>query len=86
MTQKILRTWDNELLNTVYITSIQIEKQIEQLVNELSKEDITELPHSMVPTKTLYEIVMSIDLMYNILLNNDLIKSGNKKQDLSKTH
>jgi hypothetical protein len=84
--KKELRIWDNDILNKVYVTSIQIEAQIEQLVSELSKEDITELPYSMVPTETLYEIVMSIDLMYNMLLDRDLIKSGNKKQDSSKTH
>lgn len=83
---KKLRSWDSELLSHAYIASLQIQLQINQVLEQLTKEDITELPSSMVPTKLLYEIVASNDLMYNMLLDSDLIKSGNSKQDSSKIH
>lgn len=84
--QKKLRVWDNELLGQVYVTSQQMQVQIQQMLAQLTEQDLTDLPHSMVPTSTLYEILISNDLMYNMLIDNELIKSGNKKQDLTKTH
>jgi hypothetical protein len=85
MTQK-LRVWDNALLSHTYEISMQMEVQIRHMMLQLSSEDLSELPHSMVPTKTLYELAVSNDLMYNMLLDNDLIKSGNKKQEPTKHH
>ena len=79
-----LRVWDNELLTDTYSVTSQIQHRIELILNQINNQ--VEIPHSMVPTKTLYEIVLGFDLMYNLLLDKELISLGHKKQDKSKTH
>jgi hypothetical protein len=81
-----VRVWDSKLLNDTFVTTTQIKAHIETLIQQVMTNPLAELPHSMVPTQTLYEIVLCNDLMYNLLLDKELIETGNKKTDRTKIH
>ncbi len=68
------RIWDNKLLFQTYQQSIQIKEKIEQLCGDkLNPED---LPHSAVPTNTLYTMLACYEAMYDKLLEEELLQAG----------
>lgn len=83
---KKLRVWDSDLLTSTYEKTSQIQASIEQLIDAIESHNVGDLPNSLVPTDTLYEVVLSFDLMFNLLLDKQLIETGNKKQDKNTIH
>lgn len=83
---KKLRVWDSDLLTSTYEKTSQIQANIEQLIDAIESHNVSDLPNSLVPTDTLYEVVLSFDLMFNLLLDKQLIETGNKKQDKNTIH
>ncbi len=83
---KKLRVWDDRLLAETYEITAQMQAQIEQLLSGSAMEGLSEMPHSLVPTKTLYEITLCYDLMYNLLVNSELVKSGHHTNKSNTIH
>lgn len=77
---KKLRTWDSKLLSDVFVLLEQMQFGIEQISRNVSAVSLSDLPNSMIPTQTLYEISLCYELMYNKLLEHDLLSTGNIKQ------
>jgi hypothetical protein len=79
--KKPFRVWDIKQLGDAYVITEQIRAQIEMLFMNLDASSLNDIPHSMVPTETLYHIVSGYGLLYDAVLDYDLIKTGNTKQD-----
>jgi hypothetical protein len=84
--KKPFRVWSSKLLTDVYAVSEQFRTQIEALYTNLDAVSLKDMPHSMVPTDTLYELVSGLGILYEAALGSDLLNTGNKKQDYSKLH
>jgi hypothetical protein len=74
------RVWDSIHLHETVKHSIQFRAKLEQLCIE-NQQDLTELPDSLIPSELLYMLVTSIEAMYNKLLDQDLLKTLNPKQN-----
>lgn len=70
---------DSAYLTRAYTTSQQMKSKIAEIIlaNESSLE---ELPHSMVPSELLFNIVVAYIDVYNKLLEHDLVSTGNHKE------
>ncbi len=73
-----LRVWEHKVLEDTFNTASQFEKHINELLTK-TKTPISAIPPSLVPTATLLNLVACYTAMYNLLLVEDLIKSGNVK-------
>jgi hypothetical protein len=63
-----LRTYDNKTLADIFVTASQIEATITKLLSNKEKiKGVTDLPDSLVPTGTLYELVLCYNALYTIL-------------------
>jgi hypothetical protein len=76
--QRKFRFWDNRLLFQNLERVLQFKDQIENvaITNNLS---IEELPQSIVPTPTFYEMLLCYEAMYDKLLEEELITHGYPK-------
>lgn len=78
-----LRIWDSKAITDYLTITTQIREKIETLLVEVRNRgteiDIDQLPDSLVPTETLYNITLCYEAMFEILKDEDLIKSGNPK-------
>lgn len=81
---KPLRTYNTKVLADTYNTTAQMQANIEKLL--VDDKTIMDLPNSLVPTDTLYAIVLCYDAMYKLLLDYDLVKTGNNKHSSSTLH
>jgi hypothetical protein len=79
MSNKI-RIWDTKLLTNTYAVVAQMKAQIETIVQQTGVTSLQVLPNSMIPTDKLYEIATCYEILYNRLLDQDLLNSGNIKQ------
>lgn len=76
-----LRLWEADLVNSTYVVTEQFKEQIASLIDNLEQGyTIKDLPPSMVPTETLFHMVVCYAYMYEALLDEHLIATGNKKQ------
>lgn len=73
--QRKLRIWDAKALYTLLGTCIEFRTTIEEMMAESDGS----LPPSVVPTDMLYNIVAAYEVMYDLLLKEQLIKTGNPK-------
>jgi len=76
------RIWDSIQLHETIKYSIQFRAKLEQLCVD-NKTELNNLPDSLVPSALLYMLVISNEAMYNKLLEQDLIKTLNPKQNLN---
>lgn len=76
---KKLRVWDSKVLADVYTLLLQMQNGIEEIVRNTGVISLSDLPHSMIPTKTLYEISLCYEVMYHKLVEYDLLNTGNTK-------
>jgi hypothetical protein len=74
------RVWDSIQLHETVKHSVQFRAKLEQLCIE-NNQDLTELPDSLVPSVILYMLVASNEAMFNKLLEQDLLKTLNPKQN-----
>jgi hypothetical protein len=81
--QKPFRIWDSKQLSDTFVIAKQLKQQIEMLYLNLDTNSLKELPHSMIPSENLYEIVLGYTQLFDAVLDNDLLKSGNKKHSSS---
>lgn len=72
------KLWDSIALSDNIKLAIQIKDKLEKLSVE-SKIPIEELPDSLVPTDVLYDIVACFTATYDMLLDRDLVMTGNLK-------
>lgn len=79
------RVWDSEALNKNLKTAIQIKAKIHEIALQ-NGLDIVNVPQSLVPTSTLYDLIVCYEAMYNKLLDYDLIKTGNHKTNKTNLH
>jgi hypothetical protein len=77
---KKIRIWDTKLLTDVFAIAAQMQLQLEDIVKQTGVTNLKSLPNSMVPTETLYHLVISYEILYNRLLDADLLNTGNAKQ------
>lgn len=76
---KKIRIWDSQLLTNGFVLASQFKQNIETLFGEFNLMSIKEMPPSMIPSDTLYEIVLGYVTMYNTLLDHELLNTGNRK-------
>lgn len=76
---KKLRIWDSKALSDVFVNLQQIQNGIEEITAKVGAQSLADLPNSMIPTENLYEITLCYELLYNKLLEHDLLNTGNKK-------
>lgn len=76
---KKIRVWDSKLLSSTFVILEQMQAGIAQIVRNTNATSLNDLPNSMIPTITLYEISLCYELMYNKLLEYDLLNTGNIK-------
>jgi hypothetical protein len=73
------KIWENRQISNTYMVSEQIKAHIETMFINLGANSLNDLPSSMVPTETLYELVLGYSTMFDQLMESDLLKLGNKK-------
>jgi len=85
MSKRKLRIWDQVTVMQAVEHCTQFVTLIEAQATD-SDVDITELPRSMVPTETIYDVASCLIAMYEKLLEEDLINSGYPKTNPNKEH
>lgn len=78
------RLWDRKAIFDSLVHATEIATKIEEKCDEETFPE--DLPVSVVPTDMLYYIVVCYKEMYDALLDEDLIKSGNPKFDKTKVN
>jgi hypothetical protein len=81
--QKKLRIWDSKFLADTYSIVAQMQAQLDSILENSDVQHFSDLPDSMIPSQTLYEISLCFELMYLKLLEYDLLNTGNKKHTTS---
>jgi len=76
------RLWDSIHLHETIKYSVQFRAKLEEVCIQNQKQ-LDELPDSLVPSALLYMLVISNEAMYNKLLEQDLLKTLNPKQNLN---
>lgn len=74
-----VKPWNSKTLNEAATLCTQIQERIESVCSESDVDDLDLLPDSLVPTSKLYLIALCFTSVYEILLNDQLIKTGNPK-------
>ncbi len=79
------RVWDSQVVNDVLKDILQIKENIEEIcvTNGINPDD---LPNSMIPTAMLYNIATCYSILYDKLLDADLVQTGNLKTDRNNIH
>jgi hypothetical protein len=72
------RIWEDSLVGAALKHCVQIQENIEHLA-DTSETQPYEMPGSLVPTDVLYNLATCYQLLYGILLKQDLIETGNTK-------
>lgn len=75
-----IRVWNSKILADGYVVLEQMAARIADIVEKTEATSLSDLPNSMIPTLTLYEIAVGYSLMYEKLLEYDLLNTGNIKQ------
>jgi len=73
-----IRIWEDALVGAALKHCVQIQENIEHLA-DTSQTQPHEMPGSLVPTDVLYNLATCYQLLYGILLKQDLIETGNAK-------
>ncbi len=78
MSKPGFKIWDSAALADSEKICLQVKEKIETLSNE-NKVEVQDMPPSLVPTAYLYDIAACFDAMYIMLLERDLLLTGNLK-------
>lgn len=76
---------DNIILQDTIKLALQIKQKIEKLTHDV-KQPPEALPDSLIPTDILYDIVACYEATYTMLLDQQLIKTGNLKSNRNNIH
>lgn len=79
MSENKLRAYDSKLLADNYALASQFEYKLEQLVKSNELQSVAQLPDSVIPSATLYSLIICYNVMYNLLCADHLIKDGHTK-------
>lgn len=82
---KQLKLWENAAVNDAVKHAIQIRETIEQIAVQ-NDVNIAEIPGSLVPTDLLYNLVSCYEILYDLSLELQLIKTGNLRSTTSNSH
>lgn len=80
---KKLRVWNSAVLTSVLNTSTQIQAGVGNLAINTGVQSLSDLPPSLIPTETLYELCLCYDMLYAKALEHDLLSTGNIKSTSS---
>lgn len=76
---KTLRAYDSKVLADHYVILAQMLEKILVAMKEAEIEDLNQLPASVIPTETLYNIAVCYQVMYNELEKSSLLSNGHAK-------
>lgn len=79
------RVHDSILLQDSIKVALQIKEKIEEL-SHANKATPDQLPDSLIPTNILYDLAACYEAMYTMLLDLELVKTGNLKSDINNIH
>lgn len=74
-----LRIWDSTAINDTYVTMLQIQEKINEILKTNENVSLEDLPASMIQTRELYMISLCYEVMFDMLVKEQLIKSGNPR-------
>jgi hypothetical protein len=78
MTKK-LRAYDSRILAEHYVILEQMLSKLTLAMKESEVDDLTRMPHSVIPTETLYNIAVCYAVMYEQLVEQSLLDNGHAK-------
>jgi len=76
---KKIRAYDNKVIADHYAILAQMLEQIQETMKASKTEDLTNLPDSLVPTSTLFNIAVCYSVMYDALVEHSLVSNGHAK-------
>lgn len=76
--QRKFRFWDNRLLFQNLERVLQFKNQIEE-ISVVNQTEVEDLPQSIIPTATFYELLLCYEAMYDKLLEEELVTHGYPK-------
>lgn len=79
------KMWDSVTLQESEKHALQFKSMIESLSVE-NRTEVQDLPDSLVPTDVLYYMAACYDAMYNMLLERDLVETGNLRGKSNNIH
>ena len=82
MSKQQFRIWESIQLHETVKNCIELRFKLEQICIE-QKKQLTELPDSLIHSDLLYMIVASNEVMYNKLLEQDLLKTLNPTTNIN---
>jgi hypothetical protein len=74
-----LKAYHQRTLFDTYQTAIQIREAIDRLLANNKNVGVTQLPDSSIPTSDLYLLVLCYEAIFDICVENELLKEGNIK-------
>lgn len=78
MANKGFKLWDSIALADNIKLALQIKNKIEKLSHE-GQVEVQDMPDSIVPTEALYEMMACFVAAYDMLLDQELVRTGNLK-------
>lgn len=78
MPKQGFKLWDSIALSENIKYALQIKHKIEKLSND-TQVQIEDMPESLVPTATLYDMMCCFTAAYDMLLDKELAMTGNLK-------
>ena len=74
-----IKTYEHEAILRSYSTLLQILDKINDTMKDAGITSLDALPPSVVSSKTLYEIAVCFDILYNTASEKELISDGHHK-------
>lgn len=76
-----IRVYESKTLADNYSKLAQILHKTMEAMEEAKVSDIELMPPSVVPTSLLYEVAVCYDIMYNMLVDKELLSAGSPKSN-----
>lgn len=83
---KKLKVWDSNLITDTYVLLKQMQVHLEDLGEKLGIQSLKDLPDSMIPTSSLYEITACYEIIYDKLVEYELLEVGGTKDQSKNIH
>lgn len=80
---KKIKVWHSNTLANILTISTQIQAGVDALAINTGAQSLGDLPPSLIPTETLYELCLCYDMLYAKALEHDLLSTGNIKSTSS---
>lgn len=76
-----IRVYESKALADNYSKLAQILQKTTEAMEASKVSDINLMPPSLVPTSLLYEVALCYDIMYNMLIDRELLSIGSPKSN-----